>query len=204
LGLLGKLQPGAWYSRQEVVRAIKENAPDFQRPPGDYETWYIRNSSTQEFLKGFAQWDAVEGALLRFLIGGPLHWLAAFDLAEPSAGDDLLLSFSGWGARWLGHDLPEPHDPPRRAITVGEDFTLTLAAGTPLADRFRVERFAQWQASYPHYVYQISQRSLKRASDEGIAPQQILDFLKAHSAQTPEKVTTALLRFNTTKAPQKS
>lgn len=199
--LLGKLQPGVWYSRQEILRVIKETEPDFQRPAGDYETWYIRTSSTQEFLKGFAQWDQVEGALLRFLLSGPLHWLAVFDLAEPSAGDDLLVSLSGWGARWLGHDVPEPHDPARRAVTVGEDFTLTLATGIPLADRFRVERFAQWQASYPHYVYQINQRSLKRASEEGIAAQQILDFLKLHGAQVPEKVMGALLRYNPQKAP---
>ena len=26
-------------------------------------------------------------ALLRFLVRGPLHWLGALDLAEPSAGD---------------------------------------------------------------------------------------------------------------------
>jgi Helicase conserved C-terminal domain len=65
----------------------------------------------------------------------------------------------------------------------------------PLADRFRVERFAQWRASYPHFVYQINQRSLKRAADEGIAAQQILNFLKNHAAQVPERVSTALLRY---------
>jgi len=203
LRLLGQLQPGIWYAQDDLTRAIQEVEPDFQRPTGSYDTWYIRNSSTQEFLKGFAQWDQVEGALLRFLLSGPLHWLAAFDLAEPSAGDDLLVSLSGWGARWLGHDVPEPHDPARRAVTVGEDFTLTLATGMPLADRFRVERFAQWQASYPHYTYQINQRSLKRASEEGIAAQQILDFLKLHGAQVPERVMGALLRYTPPKAPPK-
>src|SRR5690606_39732442 len=52
LRLFGHLQPGAWYSQADVIRAIREIEPDFQRPTGDYDTWYIRNHTTQEFLKG--------------------------------------------------------------------------------------------------------------------------------------------------------
>jgi hypothetical protein len=178
-----------------MVQTIKELSPDFQRPAGNYDTWYIRNTDTQEFLKGFAQWDAVEGALIRFLVEGPLYWLSALDLAEPSAGDDFLLSLSPWGAIWLGHNTPQPHEQVRRALTVGEDFTLRIPSGSALADRFRVERFAQWQASYPDYVYQINQRSLKRALDEGITPQQILSFLQKHAPSIPDKIKSALTRF---------
>ncbi len=195
LGIFAKLQPGAWYSRYDILRAIKTTEPDFQRPTGDYDTWYIRSTTTQEFLKGFEHWDHVEGALIRFLISGPLHWLSAQDLAEPSAGDDLLVSLSPWGAIWLGHDVPQPHEQLRRTVTVGEDFTLTLLPGASLADRFRVERFAQWQASYPNYIYQINQRSLKRATEGGITPQQILSFLRERSPETPAKVITALERL---------
>jgi hypothetical protein len=197
LQLFARLLPGLWYSRYDLLQAIKKTEPDFQRPTGDYATWYIRNTNTQEFLKGFEQWDAVEGALIRSLISGPLHWLAMLDLAEPSGGDDLIVSLSQWGARWLGHDVPEPQEQLHHAFTVGEDFTLTLSPGVILADRFRVERFAQWQASYPDYVYQINQRSLKRAADTGITPQQILDFLKSHSAHVADRVVAALTRFNT-------
>jgi hypothetical protein len=194
LGLFARLQPGIWYSRYDFIQVVKATEPDFQRPTGDYETWYIRNMNTQEFLKGFERWEAVEGALLRFFISGPLHWLAALDLAEPSAGDDMLLSLSQWGARWFGHDVPEPQEKLRPGLTVGEDFTIRLAPGVTLADRFRVERFAGWQASYPQYVYQINQRSLKRAVEAGISPQQIIDFLKSHNPQIPERVVAALAR----------
>jgi hypothetical protein len=194
LDLLGRLHPGAWYKISTVIAAIKEAEPHFQRSGGQYDAWYIRSSTTQEPLTGFEQWDAVEGALLRFLIKGPLSWLGAVDLAEPSAGDDWLMSLSQWGARWLGHDTPQPHETIRRAIQVRDDFTVTLPIGAPLDDRFRVERFAQWQASYPQFVYQINQRSLKRAADAGISSQQIAEFLAARNRQTPERVLTALAR----------
>ncbi len=195
LALLSRLQPGAWYSQSEVIEAIKQTAPDFQRPTGDYQSWYIQDSSTHEFLKGFEHWDQVEGVLLRFLFRGPLNWLRALDLAEPSAGDDLLLSLSGWGAGWLGQDTVEPDELPRRPLVVGEDFTVTVPPGTSLLDRFRVERFAQWQTSYPQYVYQINQRALTRASAEGITPQRVLQFLTSRARNIPDKVKGALERF---------
>ena len=193
--LFARLQPGLWYSQFDFLEAVKEVEPDFQRPNGNYDTWYIRNTDTQEFLKGFEQWDAVEGELLRFLIRGPLHWLALLDNAEPSAGDDLLFSLSSWGAIWLGHDSPQPHEQLRHTVQVGDDFTITLSHGISLADRFRVERFAQWESSYPAFVYQINQRSLKRAQSEGITAPQILNFLKTHTTQVPDKVVAALSRF---------
>ncbi|MBK8051378.1 MAG: hypothetical protein IPK16_32325 [Anaerolineales bacterium] len=195
LRAIGQLQPGLWYTRDDVVKAVKESEPDFQRPTGNYDTWYIRSNNTQEFLKGFEQWDAVEGALIRFLLRGPLHWLRAIDLAEPAAGSNLLFSLSRWGAGWLGHDVPIPDETPHATITVAEDFTIRVAADVALADRYRVERFAEWQASYPDYVYRITQRTLKRAAEQGVNMGQVTEFLKTRARQTPGRVLAALERF---------
>lgn len=195
LQLLARLQPGAWYSQTDVVSAVKETIPDFQRPTGDYDSWYIRVENTDNFLGGFEHWDRVEGALLRFLLNGPIYWLSAVDLAEPSAGDDLLFSLSAGGARWLGHDGETPNETRRRPIVVEEDFTVELPADTPLMDRFRVERFSNWQASYPNYLYQINQRSLNRASGEGVQPGRILAFLNSRARHVPQRVAAGLRKF---------
>ena len=117
------------------------------------------------------------------------------DLAEPAAGDNLLLSLGRWGARWLGHDTPPPDAPPLHRITVAEDFTVTAPHATPLAERFRVERFAEWQRSYPDYVYRITQRTLRRAVDDGITVAQIRQFLTGQGRQAPPRVLAALERF---------
>ena len=194
LRLIATLQPGMWYSQDDVIRAIRETAADFQRPTGNYDTWYIRSRETGDFLKGFEQWEAVEGALLRFLFSGPLHWLHALDLAEPSAGDDFQIALSDWGARWLGLEVAQPEESPRRALTIDDSFRITMPHGTSLAVRFRIERFASWEASYPQYVYQINQRSLQRAQAGGISRPQILKFLERHCRSVPEKVGAALAR----------
>ena len=192
LELFSRLQPGFWYSQLDVIEAIKEFQPDFQRPTGDYGTWYIRSVTTQEFLKGFEQWDAVEGELLRFFLLGCMHWLGAIDLAEPSAGDDMQIALSEWGAQWMGHEVAQPHDPPRRPLTVNDDFTVTLAASEPLSERFRIERFAEWRATYPAYVYQITRSSLARAYTEGIKAQRVLAFLQQRGRTVPENIVCAL------------
>ncbi|MBW7883784.1 MAG: hypothetical protein H3C34_14335 [Caldilineaceae bacterium] len=204
LRLFGQLQPGAWYSQAAIIEAVRKVEPDFQRPTGDYDTWYVRSTTTQEFLKGFEQWDAVEGALLRFGMRGPLFWLAVVDLAEPAAGSDLLVSLSRWGATWLGHDVPAPEEHVSNVIQVAEDFTLTLEPGVSLADRFRVERFAQWKQSYPNFVYQITQRTLKRAAERGITGPRIARFLREHGRPAPMRVIAAVERFDTGERVQRS
>lgn len=50
LKMIGRLQPGNWYSMNDVVEAIKKTDADFQRPTGRYDTWYIRSTTSQEFL----------------------------------------------------------------------------------------------------------------------------------------------------------
>lgn len=195
LQLLGHLQSDTWYSQTDVIKAIKETQPDFQRPTGDFDSWPIRDQNSNEFLRGFDHWERVEGALLRFLLNGPLYWFAAVELAEPSAGDDLLMSLSRLGARWLGQDTEAQEEAGRPPIDVAEDFTVQLAPGTPLMDRFRVDRFCSWQASYPRFTYQINQRSLKRAADEGVPPDRILAFLKSRARDMPQRVTAGLQRF---------
>lgn len=195
---LARLQAGMWYSQDDVVAAVKQVDPDFQRSASNYDTWYIRDINTQEFLKGFEQWDLVEGRLLAFLLQGPLHWLGLVDLAEPSAGDDMQISLNPRGARWLGQEQPEPEEGPRRPFEIDEEFVVRIAPNEELSERFRVERFAQWRKSYPHYEYQINQRSLKRATEEGIQPDRILAFLRQRVHRVPENVVAALSRVTQT------
>ena len=61
------------------MTAVHQQQPDFQRPAGDYDSWFLRDQQSGEFLRGFEHWDEVDGALLRYLICGPLHWLGGVD-----------------------------------------------------------------------------------------------------------------------------
>jgi hypothetical protein len=81
--MLSQLPQDIWWNLPSFVNAIHDIQPDFQRPAGDYDSWFIRKDNSDDFLRGFSSWDEVDGALLRFLITGPLHWLGFYDLAAP-------------------------------------------------------------------------------------------------------------------------
>ena len=79
LKLLAQTPAGVWWSTDSFVAALKERQPDFQRPAGDYDSWYIRDSRSGAFLRGFENWDRVDGALVRWVIEQPLAWLGAIE-----------------------------------------------------------------------------------------------------------------------------
>jgi len=77
---------GTWWNLDSFVEAIRLKDPDFQRPAGDYDSWLIRDERTGESLQGSRYWDVVDGALVRYIITGPMHWLGLLDLASPEEG----------------------------------------------------------------------------------------------------------------------
>jgi len=78
--------PEQWLSLSSFTKAIKESDPDFQRPDGDYTSWYIREVATGQYLMGFQHWDQVEGALIVHLVTRPLHWLGVTSLGYNAEG----------------------------------------------------------------------------------------------------------------------
>jgi hypothetical protein len=199
LPLLASLQPDAWYDLEGLAAAIKARAPDFQRPDGNYDTWYIRQRSAPAYLRGFEHWEQVEGEVLRFMLTGPLVWKGATALAPNEAGRPASVSLTAAGYAWLHGEPPPPEEEPAM-LEVRPDFTVLARNSVALLDRFRVARFTTWlevtwEAGRPTFVYRISQTGLRRAAQEGIDAGRVLDFLHARAAgPLPPNVVNALAR----------
>ena len=192
LAQLARMKVGNWYGLDDFVAMIYEHLPDFQRPDGLYDTWYIQNNAG-EFLRGFEHWPAVEGRLIRYLWRGPLFWLGV--VALDATGE--AWSLTEQGRRWLeGEAIASSSDAP--VLRIGEDFSIILAPHIGLWDRLRVALFAFWQASEPEYRYLITRRGLNRAAKRGVSPKRVLDFLhRASGAQIPDNVRKALESYRT-------
>jgi len=187
LELLARLDPGCWYAIPDLIREIKEKNPTFQRTEAEFSTWYIRDAETGEYLQGFQNWDRVEGALLRYLLTGPLHWLGMVDLGEPDR-----IRLSPFGAAYLGRGDPPPDGDTRLALL--EDGTIEVGAARRY-ERFQIARIADWIASGEVYRYRITARSLARARGQNIGPERILDFFRRYDVPTPEALGRALMRW---------
>jgi transposase len=79
LGPILRLATGHWWPLAGLLEALRSQQPGFLRPGGDFDAWYLQDAGGQ-FLPGLQAWDQVEGALLIYLLSGPLHWLGAVDL----------------------------------------------------------------------------------------------------------------------------
>jgi hypothetical protein len=190
LAQLARTQPGQWFALDDFIAMIYDHLPDFQRPDGVYDTWYIQNA-TGAFLRGFEHWPAVEGRLIRYIWQGPLFWLGA--VALDRSGETWSLTEQGAGFL-QGQVEDAPSSEP--ILRVSPDYVITLAPHIGLWDRLRVALFAFWQASEPEYRYLITRRGLQRAGRRGVSAQRVLDFLeRASRGALPENVRKTLGAF---------
>jgi hypothetical protein len=178
LDLIGRCPTAQWLSISGLVAAVREQFPDYARPDGDFESWYIRDVRTGEYLTGLEHWDRIEGALLVYLIAGPLHWLGIVSLGfkqgwqKPSS-----FRITPWGAVFLGLALFPLAQLPAQPALVTPDGEVHISREAPLSDRFQLARVADWRASGQEYVYAITAPSLARSLGSGIEVKRIEGFL---------------------------
>jgi hypothetical protein len=228
LELVSQIPENRWWSLAAFVTAVREQHPDFQRPAGDYDSWFIRQASPNGtttpggYLRGFGAWDEVDGALVRFLITGPMHWLGLVDLAGPETATSEpgppgalphgAMRLSQWAeALWHG-DAPENLPTEQMTIKVSGDGRLVLNSLTPRAVRYQVARFCQWEdekereirheASHDsrlEYHYRITPSALERAKAQGLRATQLTGLLRKYcDGPLPPSLVQALERWENT------
>ncbi len=185
LNLLEALPKGKWWSLPAFIRSVKEHYPDFQRPAGDYDSWFIKRVSDGTYLRGFAHWDQVDGALIHFFITGILHWLGMADLAKARESESL--------AAFRLTSLTEGPAAKGR-LSASSDGMISVPHGFPRAVRYQVSRFGEWEAEKAEsYRYRLTPASLKRAGGQGLKVEHLLALLAKHAeGGTPPVLVKAL------------
>jgi len=181
---LGKCRVETWLSLAGFIAAVKQADPEFQRPDGDYDRWHIRDAATNDYLKGFKSWDAVEGALIAHLIGKPLHWLGivAIGRAAP-AGPVTAFRITRRGAACLGLALLEEVEPEPARMAVQGDFEVLVPEDAALIDRYHLERIAHLKRWDRVSTYVITRESVQRALRGGSEIERIVAFLERVSGK---------------------
>jgi hypothetical protein len=83
---LRQVPVGRWWSVESFIAAVRDRQPDYQRPAGDFDSWYVRDATTGDYLRGLEHWERIDGALIRSILTGPLRWLGLL------SGDELAFS----------------------------------------------------------------------------------------------------------------
>jgi len=190
LSLLGLCPVDTWWTAQSFVAAVKESHPDFQRPDGDYESWYIRDAASGEYLSGFKSWDRVEGVFITDLLTRPLRWLGVLGSGNTDAG--WACRITGAGARFLKLSPPATAEPLSPPFTVRPDFRIELPEPPSLYTRFQLERFAELESAEP-CLYRLTVAGLGRALARDVRIEQVLAFLRqASDSAVPANVAGQL------------
>ncbi len=189
ISFLEMVPPDQWWPVDELISEVKENEPDFQRPAGDYDSWYIRDAQTDQYLRGFESWDRVDGAMLRFILTGLMNGLGLVDTAQNGA----LCRLTAYGRAFAGMiDWPKAStdQPP---FLIQEDGTIEVPRASSRYDRFQLARFTEWVKAGDPFLYRVSAAGLAQAVSQGIQAPQILLFLRrsTHDA-VPEPVVQLL------------
>lgn len=198
LDKLKKIPKNTWWNIQSLIDFFHNNQPDFQRPAGNFDSWLIKSKKTGQYLHGFDCWDDVDGALLRYLLTGPLHWLGLVDLASTSTtsrpGDFRL---SQWSTSLLNSTalvLP-PED---FKITMRSTGQILIPFNSSRAARYIISRFCEWDPRKRNgYFYHISTRSLSSAREQGLKIAHLIRVLEENSAAgVPPKLRSTLEKWD--------
>ncbi|MBI5964808.1 MAG: helicase-associated domain-containing protein [Chloroflexi bacterium] len=188
LDLVNAIPQNKWWSIPAFVRAIKEKFPDYQRPAGDYDSWFIKRTSDGQYLRGFAYWDQVDGALVKFFIQ-IMHWLGMADLASPEEGKEAtsfrLSSFA-------------QKEEERGKITVSSNGKIVVPRFFSRAVRYQISRFCEWdEEKADEYQYHVSAHSLTNAKGQGLKAEQLLSLLVKYTNGTvPPALVKALKQWD--------
>ena len=185
LTFLESVPAEGWWPVDSFISAVKEDEPDFQRPAGDYDSWYIRDAQTGQYLRGFETWERVDGAVLRFILTGPMHGLGLVDTADAGRACRL----TAYGRAFTGIiDWPTPADD-GTPFSLHPDGLCEVPRTSSRYDRFQLARFTEWLASGDPYQYRLSTAGLAQAAQQNIQAGNILTFLKRGTGdQVPDAI----------------
>lgn len=197
---LQNLPPDTWWHLSSFIADIRQAHPDFQRPAGDYDSWYVKDIQSGKFLRGFEHWYEVDGALIRYLITGPMHWLGMMDLATPEEGPPpktaVAFRFSKWASALLTGSIPKGLPAEAASVHVRSDGRIGVDHLAPRTVRYQLARFCEWeQTIHQEYRYHLTPAALERALEQGLQINHLLTLLNNHASPVPPNIIKALKRW---------
>ena len=190
LNLLDAIPEGKWWSISAFIRDIKQKYADFQRPAGDYDSWFIRRAADGQYLRGFSSWDQVDGALIKYFLTNILHWLGQVDLCVADGASEPT-SFRLVNAET---QITGKED---RKLHVSSQGVIAIPRLAPRVVRYQVSRFCEWEEPKDDvYRYRLSTKSLARGKEQGLKAEHLLALLTKHAdAGVPPSLVKALKRW---------
>ena len=199
---IGEIQSNSFVSIESIIESIYKYDPDFQRPTGDYDSWFIKREGSTEYLRGYEYWDQIEGAYIRFMITGPLYWLGLVELAG-SSSDVSQKNIPAEAFRFSDQSrilfeeeyiFKEPEQQSR--CLVRSDGTISLPRNFLPVVRYQIARFCEWVGFDGElYTCKLTPVSLERAAKQSLQVSHLISLLQKYSSAFPPSLEKTLARW---------
>ncbi len=179
--ILATYEAGIWYGLDSLVDALQEHHPDYLRPDGDMDSWLIRDAETGDYIRGIESWDAVEGALARHWLTGPLHWLGIVELGHDAEdAPPVGLRITPAGEQLLAGELPAASAAaPEPLARMDGEMRVQISTRNTRYPRYQLERLAEWQGQDDEDArYLLTEDSIWQSQNAGIQGEAIRSFLR--------------------------
>lgn len=194
---LNDIPMGEWWDLEGFIHDFRTYTPSFQRPAGDFDSWYLLDTENGAFLRGYKNWDHVEGELIRYLLSGPLHWLGITDLGMLPQNDRVAaFRLTALFKPFMHPEDEMERDPSDGPILLLPDGLIRAARDSDNAMRYQIARFTEWVSfDGEEYLYRITPNSLHLATEQSLGVEHFQSILNAACENVPPTVSKALLRW---------
>jgi hypothetical protein len=187
--IITALPAGVWWDMASFCADIRLKFPEFLRASGEFDSWYIRSTGSDTFLRGIEHWDDVEGIFIRFFLSGPLHWLGLVDLGFSADHPETPTAFrlGRWSGDLLQEKAPVGISQENEKIVIFRNGKLVIPRLVPRSARYQAARFCEWiELTDRGYEYRITPASLRRARKQNLRPGFLISLLRKYGSAPPQ------------------
>ena len=178
-----------WWKQDSFISKIKQEYPDYLRPAGNFDTWFIKKVDSKGYLLGFENWDQVDGKLIQFMLNGPLQWLGIIETGELKEEKSQTCRISKWGNDIRQKKYPVLINQIEEKPKIDSFGKIVISKNVPLALRYQISRFCDWELpNHNEYRFQLTPKSLIRAEKHGLNPNQFLTLIQKALGQIPPTI----------------
>jgi len=187
-----------WYNIQEFCNWINQNQPNILRSGGEYDAWFIKDKASGEYIRGFENWQLVEGEFIRMMIMKPMFWLGFIDLGKSSRDShpsvfrkskwfDILLS---------GQELKYPSIL-KKDFEIDKSGKVVIDRNFARDIRYQIARCCECDAVRSQsFFYHFSPQAFARMELQGLKVNHLITLINRYARKpVPQNILQALERW---------
>ncbi len=175
LEIFRQLPSNYWFSIEDFVEWIYKHVPHYLRSGGEFDQWFIKEKGGGTFIKGFASWNMVDGALVYYFLHGPLNWFGLTRIGLTKKSDAQIVFMKTAHADGIIDEIENGiSDEFAQEAIIHKNGDIFLPRNGNREQLYQFARFFTWIGkNEKFYQFRLSPVAIERARAQGMDPAQL-------------------------------